>query len=128
MVYRFHIDGMVMSDTRVAAIALRPMAHLVPDVLNYDPMVRSDHHSSISNRRAARNAITTLPTRHAAASDKAFPTSAKKQIPHSSDLLAAGSFIHDFRTPPAPETLQESGLTASGGATAASKRSFSSAA
>jgi hypothetical protein len=54
MVYRFHIDGMVMSDTRVAAIALRPMAHLVPEVLNNDPMVRSDHHSSISNRRAAR--------------------------------------------------------------------------
>jgi hypothetical protein len=58
------------------------------------------------------NAITTLPTRHAEASDKAFPTSAKKQIPHSSDLLAAGSFIHDFRTPPAPETLQDIRLAA----------------
>jgi hypothetical protein len=43
-----------LDHTRLAAIALRPMAHLVPDVLNYDPMVRSDHHSSISNRRAAR--------------------------------------------------------------------------
>jgi hypothetical protein len=60
------------------------------------------------------NAITTLPTRHAAASDKAFPTSTKKQIPHSSDLLDAGPFIHDFRTPPAPETLQEAGRSAFG--------------
>ena len=31
---------------------LRPMAHLVPDVVNYDPMVCFDHHPSTRNRRA----------------------------------------------------------------------------
>jgi hypothetical protein len=38
-----------------------------------------------------------------------FPHRVNVQFPIDQCLLAAGSFIHDFRTPPAPETLQESG-------------------
>jgi hypothetical protein len=37
-----------------AATALRPTAHLMPDVINCDPTLSFDHHSSTINRHAAR--------------------------------------------------------------------------
>src|SRR5262249_60787075 len=43
-----------LDHTRATATVLRPMAHLVPDVVNGNPMVFFDHYSSTRNRQAAR--------------------------------------------------------------------------
>jgi hypothetical protein len=41
-----------LDHTRAAAIALRPMAHLVPNVVNCNQRLSFNHHSSTRNRRA----------------------------------------------------------------------------
>jgi hypothetical protein len=46
-------------------------------------------------------------------SPRRFLHQPKSQIPIDRCLPAAGSFLQDFRTPSAPETLQESGPAAS---------------
>ena len=59
------------------------------------------------------NTATKLPARHAAATVEPLPTSAKNQFPIASACSPRVRSSDDFRTPPAPETLQESGLAAS---------------
>ena len=43
-----------LNQASAAATAPQPTAHLMRDVVNCDPMLPFDHHSSTRNRRAAR--------------------------------------------------------------------------
>lgn len=44
-----------LNHTRAAATALRPMAHLAPEVANRDPMVAFEHHVSTEDPRASHH-------------------------------------------------------------------------
>jgi hypothetical protein len=44
-----------LNHTRAIATALRPMAHLVPDVVNCDPIVAFEHHLSTIDPRASHH-------------------------------------------------------------------------
>ena len=81
---------------RAAATALRPTAPLVPDVVNCDPTLSFDHHSSTKNRRAVHQYRNEPPARHPRRRSNRSPHRPKIQFPIDQCLLAAGSFIQDF--------------------------------
>ena len=81
------------------------------------PAIRCSRSTTIPARETGApgpNTATKLRARRAATTAEPFRASAKNQEPHRQCLLTAGSFIQDFRTPSAPETLQGSGLPAFG--------------
>jgi len=81
------------------------------------PAIRCSRSTTIPARETGApgpNTATKLRARRAATTAEPFRASAKNQEPHRQCLLTAGSFIQDFRTPSAPETLQGSGLSAFG--------------
>ena len=83
-----------LDHTRAAAIALRPMAHLVPNVVNCDPRLSFNHHSSTRNRahRAPILQRDHPPDMQRRRSNRS-PHRPKIEFPIDQCLLTAGSFI-----------------------------------
>jgi hypothetical protein len=96
-------DGFVtrhaLNHAWTAATALRPTAHLMRDVINCDLTLFFGHHCSTTNCRAARQCRNET--------IRKTPRSDGRTVLRIERLLIAGSFIQDFRTPTAPETLQD---------------------
>jgi len=77
-----------------AATALWPTGHLMLDVVNCDPMVSFDHHSSTRNRRSERQYRNeAIRQTYRGFGRTVFPASAKNQIPHRAVPVDRG-FVH----------------------------------
>ena len=84
---------------------LWPSADLVPAPSNCDPMASFSQHPVRKTMAPQTNVATSHPPHH----QRPRPTHSQRrltiEIPMDRCLRAAGSFIHDLRTPSVPETL-----------------------
>jgi hypothetical protein len=87
-----------------AAIMLPPMAHRVPNLVTCNLMISFDHHSSRRNRCAAHQHRNKTTRQTCNGDGRTVPRIDQKSKPDRPVPVE----IQYFRTPPAPETLQES--------------------